>query len=168
MLRSVHYGFSQSFECSPRKAFEWCTDYGPEYMALMQNEKATRKIHKISDDVILLRDTFNVEGKTIVKQKLVCLYPNRLTWTSTHLTGPNKHSQFLYEIVPQLHRNAPRTQHQRSLRRRNRTTRQKTEEDGFGNLEATRQGNGERTSEKLQHILSVIPHEKLLKTHNNL
>jgi hypothetical protein len=31
----------------------------------------------------------------------VHLYPDRLSWTSTHLTGPNKHSQFHYEIIPQ-------------------------------------------------------------------
>ena len=33
------------------------------------------------------------------KQKLV--YLERLSWTSTHITGRNKYSQFLYEIVPE-------------------------------------------------------------------
>jgi hypothetical protein len=28
----------------------------------------------------------------------VQLYPDRLSWVSTHLTGPNKYSQFIYEI----------------------------------------------------------------------
>jgi hypothetical protein len=101
MARAVHYGFSQSFNVSARKAFEWCTDYGPGDMALMREENATREVQHVSDDVILLNDTYAIEGKTVVKQKLVCLYPNRLTWTSTHLTGPNRHSQFLYEIVTQ-------------------------------------------------------------------
>ena len=101
MFRAIHYGFSQSFNVSARKAFEWCTDYGPGDMALMQEQNATREVQYVSDDVILLNDTFTVEGKTVVKQKLVCLYPERLTWTSTHLTGPNRHSQFLYEIVAQ-------------------------------------------------------------------
>ena len=73
----------------------------PGDMALMREENATREVQHISDDVILLNDTYTIEEKTIVKQKLVCLYPHRLTWTSTHLTGPNRHSQYLYEIVPQ-------------------------------------------------------------------
>jgi hypothetical protein len=34
------------------------------------------------------------------KQKLVQLYPDKLSWTSTHLTGPNKYSQFRYVISP--------------------------------------------------------------------
>ena len=101
MLRSIHYGFSQRSQLSARKAYEWCTDYGPEDKALMREENATREVHHISDDVILLNDTYSIKGKNVVKQKLVCLYPNRLTWTSTHLTGPNRHSQYLYEIMPQ-------------------------------------------------------------------
>jgi len=32
------------------------------------------------------------------KQKLVHLHPDSLRWTSTHLSGPNKYSQFVYEI----------------------------------------------------------------------
>jgi hypothetical protein len=41
------------------------------------------------------------ESEKTIKQKLVCLYPSRFFWTSTHLTGPNKYSQFLYEITSQ-------------------------------------------------------------------
>jgi len=104
MPRAIHYGFSQSFNVSARRAFEWCTDYTPEDQALMKGEKATREVQRISDDTIILVDTYVNEGKSTVKQKLVCLYPSRLRWTSTHLTGPNKHSQFLYEITPQTNR----------------------------------------------------------------
>jgi hypothetical protein len=101
MLRAIHYGFSQSLNVSAQKAFEWCTDYRAEDMVLMRQANATRGIERVSDDAIILSDTFNIEGKAIVKQKLICLYPDRLTWISTHIAGPNKHSQFLYEIVPQ-------------------------------------------------------------------
>ncbi len=101
MIRTIHYGFSQNIDVSARKAYEWCTDYGTEDMALMQEENTTREVHHISDDVILLNDTYTIEGNTTVKQKLVCLYPDRLAWTSTHLTGPNTHSQYIYELVPQ-------------------------------------------------------------------
>ena len=34
----------------------------------------------------------------VEKQKLVQLYPDRLRWVSTHLTGSNRYSQFIYEI----------------------------------------------------------------------
>ena len=101
MVRAVHYGFSQGPNVSVRTAFAWCTDYSPDDMRLMQEEKATRKVQHISDDVIILTDTFVSKGKRVVKRKLVCLYPDRFTWTATHLTGPNKHSQFLYEITAQ-------------------------------------------------------------------
>ena len=62
-------------------------------------ENATREVQRISRDSIILVDTFVIAAKPVVKQKLVCLYPDRLAWTSTHLTGPNKYSQFLYEVT---------------------------------------------------------------------
>ncbi len=97
---SIHYEFVQNFNIAAENAFAWCTDYSPEDMRLMQENKATRKINHIADDVLILFDTFsNSSGKNVEKQKLVCLYPKRLSWTSTHLTGPNMHSQFLYEIT---------------------------------------------------------------------
>jgi hypothetical protein len=101
MPRTIHYSFTQSFNVAARRAFEWCTDYTPEDMTLVQEGNATREVQHIADDLIILVDTFLNEGMRVVKQKLVCLYPNRLTWTSTHLMGPNKYSQFLYEITPQ-------------------------------------------------------------------
>jgi hypothetical protein len=104
MPRVIHYGFSQSFNVSARRVFEWCTDYTPEDMALMQEENATREVQHISHDTIILVDTYVSKGKSTVKQKLVCLYSSRLMWTSTHLTGPNRYSQFLYEITPQTDR----------------------------------------------------------------
>jgi hypothetical protein len=98
-LRAIHYDFIQKFNVPAQRAFAWCTDYGPDDMALMKMENAMRKVQRIADDVVILIDTFvDDTGKKIEKQKLVCLYPTRLTWTSTHLTGPNKHSQFLYKI----------------------------------------------------------------------
>jgi hypothetical protein len=99
MLQVIRYIFVQKFNVSAREAYEWCTNYGPSDMALMQKENATRKVQRISRDSIILVDTFVVASKPVVKQKLVCLYPDRFMWTSTHLTGPNKYSQFLYEIT---------------------------------------------------------------------
>ena len=73
-------------------------------MTLMQEQNATRDVRQVSEDTILLNDTYTVGGERVTKQKLVCLYPDRLTWTSTHVTGPNRCSQFLYEIEPETDR----------------------------------------------------------------
>ena len=64
----------------------------------MNEEGAKRQIIQIADGTIILKDTFSTPTGTIEKQKLVQLYPDDLAWTSTHLTGPNKYSQFLYRI----------------------------------------------------------------------
>ncbi len=96
-LFTIHYEFIQKFNIPAQKAFAWCTRYDPTDMEIMQ-ENATREVQYIADHVLILKDTFVIEGKSVEKQKLVSIYPNRLTWTSTHLTGPNKYSQFLYEI----------------------------------------------------------------------
>lgn len=38
-------------------------------------------------------------GRSVVKKRLVRLYPDKLFWTNTHISGPAKYSQFLYQIV---------------------------------------------------------------------
>lgn len=101
MSCAIHYEFTQKFNIPAQQAFDWCTDYHPDDMKLMQEKNAARKVQSIADDVVILTDTFVNEGKSVEKQKLVCLYPERLMWTSTHLTGPYRHSQFLYEITAQ-------------------------------------------------------------------
>ena len=64
--------------------------------------KGRRKIEHLNEDTLLLTDTFVMEdGGRVAKQKLICLYPERLSWTNTHTKGPSRHSQFLYEIVPE-------------------------------------------------------------------
>jgi hypothetical protein len=99
MPQPVRYEFTQRFNQPARKAYEWCMNFTPEDQALMGEENATRKVEKITKDTFILTDKFRNEDKTTVKQKLVCLFPDRLMWTSTHLTGPAKHSQFIYEIT---------------------------------------------------------------------
>jgi hypothetical protein len=100
MPLAIHYHFSQRFNVPALKAYKWCTDYDPQDHALMRGN-AKREIVNISENTILLTDTFYNNDKSVTKQKLVCLYPDQLSWTSTHLTGPNKYSQFLYKIVPE-------------------------------------------------------------------
>ena len=99
MALAVRYYFSQRFAVSAQRAFEWCIDFDPKDHSLMGNTNAKRQISHITEDTIILTDVFPSSSGTLEKQKLVQLYPNRLSWTSTHLTGPNKYSQFLYKIT---------------------------------------------------------------------
>ena len=95
----VRYHFSQRFPVSARKAYKWCTDYTPEDPALMGNEAvAERRITRVTDATVILTDIFHTRKGDVDKQKLVQLYPDRLSWVSTHLAGPNRYSQFIYEI----------------------------------------------------------------------
>jgi hypothetical protein len=62
-------------------------------------EDAERQITQISEATIILTDIFHTSNGRVAKQKLVQLYPNWLSWISTHLSGPNKYSQFIYKIA---------------------------------------------------------------------
>ncbi len=63
--------------------------------------KGERRIRHISKNAIVLNDRIKRDGRHIAKQRLVLLYPEKLSWTNTHLAGPNKRSQFVYEIAPE-------------------------------------------------------------------
>ena len=66
----------------------------------MGEKSVSRKIENITDRTIILTDTLNPDADNqIEKQKLVQIYPEILFWTSTHLSGPVKHSQFIYKIT---------------------------------------------------------------------
>jgi len=66
----------------------------------MGEKDASRKIERFTQRTVILTDTFNAGTKSqIEKQKLVQLYPETLFWTSTHISGPAKHSQFIYQIT---------------------------------------------------------------------
>ena len=102
MPTPIYYHFQQRFRVSARKAYEWCTDFAPKDHALMGDEDASRKIEHFTERTVILTDHFNITAKNrIEKQKLVKLYPETLFWTATHLSGPAKHSQFIYQITPE-------------------------------------------------------------------
>ncbi len=101
MPTSIRYTFIQRFAVSAQKAFDWCTDFDQQDNLLMGDKAAERQITNLSDGAIILKDSFNVSAERLEKQKIVHLYPDQCKWISTHLTGPNKHSQFLYHITPQ-------------------------------------------------------------------
>jgi len=100
MPLSVRYHFSQHFVVPARKAFNWCTDFDPKDYVLMGEKDGKRHITHITNSAIILKDIFYSALGQVEKQKLVQLYPDQLSWVSTHLTGPNKYSQFLYVISP--------------------------------------------------------------------
>lgn len=98
MLYSVQYRFSQRFSAPARKAYTWCTDYSAQDHVLMGEENAERQVTHLAENTIIITDIFHTDKGDVEKQKLVQLYPDRLCWVSTHLTGPNKFSQFTYEV----------------------------------------------------------------------
>ena len=94
----IRYCFSQRFFAPARQAYKWCTDYGPKDHILMGDENADRYVKHLTENTVLITDVFHTGKGDVKKQKLVQLYPDRLSWVSTHLTGPNKYSQFIYEV----------------------------------------------------------------------
>ncbi len=98
MPTAIRYRFQQHLQASARKAYAWCTDFDPCDHRLMGDEKAERLVTCITEGTLLLTDTFPGGEGSVEKQKLVQLYPDQLRWVSTHLTGPNKYSQFIYEL----------------------------------------------------------------------
>jgi hypothetical protein len=100
-LATIRFRFSQRFPFPARAVYDWSIDYQPDDMKRL-GRKGRRKIERLNEDTVLLTDTFVMEdGGRVAKQKLICLYPERLSWTNTHTKGPSRHSQFLYEIVPE-------------------------------------------------------------------
>jgi hypothetical protein len=65
------------------------------------HEYGKRKVSQLSSDAIMLFDVYKSGKGTVRKTKLVRLQPREMTWSSTHVTGPIKYSQFLYKITPE-------------------------------------------------------------------
>jgi hypothetical protein len=94
----VRYRFSQTFDVPAETAFRWCLDYRPDDWKKM-GKNGTRKIRRINEDTIILTDTVAADSGPVTKRRLVRMNSDRLAWTNTHVGGPNKHSQFWYQIV---------------------------------------------------------------------
>jgi hypothetical protein len=98
---SVNFEFVQRFKVPAKAAYAWATDYRPEDHELL-GWRGRRKIDRICNDTLILTDTVQkAGGGRVTKKRHVRLYPERLTWINTHISGPNRHSQFLYEITPE-------------------------------------------------------------------
>jgi hypothetical protein len=104
-LQRVRYQFTAKLPVSRAQAYRWATDYRATDLKLGGLE-ASRKVERLTTDLVLLTDSFDADpfdrtaGARSVKMKLVHLYPDRWEWTSTHLSGPATHSQFLYKLTP--------------------------------------------------------------------
>jgi hypothetical protein len=104
-LQRLTYRFLTKLPVSRPRAYRWATDYRPTDLQLA-GLKARRNVELLTTDLILLTDTFDSDpfssrpGARTVKRKLVHLYPDRWAWTSTHISGPAKFSQFLYQLTP--------------------------------------------------------------------
>jgi hypothetical protein len=99
MVTSVRYHFRQDFTVPPKVAFDWCTDFQPEDQQLKGYQNSKRVVTKVAEGSIILTETATTANGSVERQKLVQLYPDQLFWVATHLSGPNKHSQFLYQIT---------------------------------------------------------------------
>jgi len=95
----INYSFSQSFNVSAQVAYKWSTDFQSDDHALMGEGNAKRQVTWITEVTVLLKETLPEDAVMVKKAKLIQLYPDQLMWTSTHLTGPNRYSQFIYKII---------------------------------------------------------------------
>jgi len=102
---SIHYRFSQRFSVSAKKAFDWCTDYQQGDLALM-GEEGCRRITKLTNDTVILEERVVQNGRQVRKVKLVKLNRYRNSWHNIHLKGPNRYSEFIYEIISEGRRSS--------------------------------------------------------------
>jgi hypothetical protein len=104
-VQRITYRFTVRLPASADRAYRWATDYRADDLKLM-GFRAGRRVRVLAGDSVLLTDSFASDpfavapGDRAVKVKLVHRFPRQRAWTSTHITGPTRYSQFLYEIVP--------------------------------------------------------------------
>jgi hypothetical protein len=95
----IDYRFRQPFRVPARTAFAWATDYTESDWAIA-GITGVRGVEHVSPTMIRLTDrTRGPSGPGETKVRIVQLYPETLSWVSTHVTGPCLHSQFRYSIT---------------------------------------------------------------------
>jgi hypothetical protein len=104
---SIPFRFSQRFKAPAREVYAWATDFDPGDRARM-GLAGRRTIEPLCNQTLIFKETTaGAGGRRVTRKKLIRLDPEQMRWTNTHLTGPNRHSQFWYELEP-LGRNACR------------------------------------------------------------
>ena len=95
---SAYYKFTQQFSVRAQQAFDWCTDYQPDDLALM-GEQGKRRINRLTADTVILEEHIVQHDKRVTKVKLVKLNRRTHSWHNIQLKGPNRYSEFIYEII---------------------------------------------------------------------
>lgn len=98
-VNSVRFRFRQEFRVPAKRAYEWCTDFQPSDARLFE-QRWRREVRRVSHDALILTETTWPKGRRRVIQRLIRLSPQDLSWTNTHISGPFRHSQYWYQIVP--------------------------------------------------------------------
>ena len=104
-IQRVTYRFTVRLPAGRRAAYAWATDYRGDDFEIM-GFRGGRKVEPLANGLILLTDSFDAdpfdasEGTRTTKVKLIHLFPDRWAWTSTHVAGPARFSQFLYQLTP--------------------------------------------------------------------
>ena len=104
-IQRVTYRFTVRLPAGRRAAYEWATDYRSDDFGIM-GFRGGRKVERLANGLILLTDSFDADpfdanaGTRTTKVKLVHLFPERWAWTATHVAGPARFSQFLYQLTP--------------------------------------------------------------------
>ena len=96
---AFEYRFTVKLPVCAAAAYRWATDFAPDDLRRL-HQSGRRQVEHLTEGTILLTDTVRAGGRTVTKQRLVRLRPRARAWTSTHVAGPNRHSQFLYRISP--------------------------------------------------------------------
>ena len=103
-LERIVYEFTVELPAPRPFAFAWATNFDSKDFERM-HLRAGRAVERLADDLILLTDTFDADpfdprpGGRTTKVKLVHLDRTSWSWTSTHVAGPAKYSQFLYDLT---------------------------------------------------------------------
>jgi len=96
----IDYRFRQRFRLAARPAYSWATDF-TESDWLLAEIPGKRRVERISRTMVRLTDRVeDADGLSVAKVRVVQLYPETLSWVSTHTGGPCLHSQFRYSINP--------------------------------------------------------------------
>lgn len=103
---SLTFRFEQPFGVPAQAAFDWCTDFREED-ARAWPYPLRRRLEWLTKDALLMTDVSFPEGKRRRIQRLVRINPAERSWTNTHVSGPFRHSQYWYSVVP----DGPRRSH---------------------------------------------------------
>jgi len=96
---SLRFRFRQPFHVPARVAFGWCTDFRSSDGRLF-SYPTRRSVRWLNEDALVVTETTRPQGRPLRIRRLVRIDRREMAWTSTHLDGPYRHSQYWYRVVP--------------------------------------------------------------------